>query len=92
MKNKKQQIDFNNLQEDDKIAMAEAYRAYEILDYDDREKIPSDFVETILKYGNLLAVKPFASKEEFENYNFSIKGKYLLMYLCTFENVANDYE
>ncbi len=77
-------FNLDNIEDEDKIAMAEAYRTYEILDEFDQRKIPSDFVETILRYGDLESIKPFKTKEEFDSYDFSQKGKYLLMYMCTF--------
>ena len=79
-------FNLDNIEDEDKIAMAEAYRTYEMLDEFDQRKIPVDFVETMLRYGDLMSVQPFKNKEEFDNYSFSQKGKYLLMYMCTFNN------
>ncbi len=78
-------IDYNNLTDEDRVAMAEAYRTFEILDEIDQSKIPEDFVETLLKFGDINSVKPFESIDDFDKYQFSQKGKYLLMYMCTFE-------
>ena len=79
-------FNFDNLDAEDKVAMAEAYRVYEMLDEYDQLKIPQNFIETIHRFGDLVNVKPFDSKKEFDDYKFSEKGKYLLMYMCTFNN------
>ena len=72
------------LLEEDRIAMAEAYRAFEMLDEYDKDKVPADFVDTLLSEGDFSKVRRFHSKEEVDNYNFSRKAWYLIMYMCTF--------
>lgn len=71
--------------EEDRIAMAEAFRVYQMLDDEDKEKVPADFVDTLFSEADLTKVKPFKSKEEADNYNFSRKAWYLIMYMCTFD-------
>ncbi|MBR6252815.1 MAG: hypothetical protein IKR04_03140 [Clostridia bacterium] len=70
--------------EEDRIAMAEAYRAFEMLDENEKERVPADFVDTLLSEGDFTKVKRFRSKEEVDNYQFSRKAWYLIMYMCTF--------
>ena len=70
--------------EEDRIAMAEAYRAFEMLDENEREKVPADFIDTLLYYGDFTKVKKFKSAEEVDNYDFSRKAWYLILYMCTF--------
>ena len=77
-----------NITDEDKVAMAEAYRVYELFQDEEKEKIPDNFVETLLYFGDFKKVKPFANVEEMKNANLSLKGKYLLMYMCTFEKQA----
>ena len=69
----------------DTIAMAEAYRVYELLNDEDKEKIPEDFVNRLLYYGDFKSVKPFSSMEELEKGNISKEGLYLVMYMCTYK-------
>jgi len=72
------------LLEEDRIAMAEAYRAFEMLDENDKEKVPVDFIDTLLDEGDFSKVKAFETKEEVDEYPFSKKAWYLIMYMCTF--------
>lgn len=74
-----------NVEKEDKIAMAEAYRLYECLPLEDKKKIPQDFVETILTLGDFDSVKKFENRQEIDDYQFTEKGKYLIMYMCTFD-------
>ena len=69
---------------EDKIAMAQAYRFYQMLDCCDQEKIPSDFIETLETFGDFEKVSPFKSAEEALKANLSDKANYLIMYMCTF--------
>ena len=82
-------LKFEGLEEEDKIAMAEAYRLYECLPIEDKRKIPAKFVDTIFTLGDLETVKRFENRQEINEYKFSEKGKYLLMYMCTF-NLQED--
>ncbi len=75
-----------NITAEDRIAMAEAYRVYELLEDKDKEKIPTHFVETLVYYGDFKKVLPFENEKDYENYEMSPKGKHLLMYMCTFNN------
>ncbi len=72
--------------DEDRIAMAQVYRVYQLLTRDDKAKIPQEFVETLLEHGNFKEVKPFKDKSEINMTAFSQKAKYLLMYLCTFNS------
>ena len=74
------------LTKEDKIALAEAYRFYQMLIYDDQQKIPQDFIEFLKNNGDLDSVKPFESKEDALNAKLSQKANYLIMYMCTFNN------
>ena len=83
--------DFNsinelNITEEDKVAMAEAYRVFELLDDEEKEKIPAHFIETLLYFGDFKSVSPFSDIKELKRYSLSKKAKYLVMYMCTFEN------
>jgi len=75
----------NALNIDDKIAMAEAYRVYELLSPEDQGKIPEDFVNRLLYYGDFKKVKPYSSMEDIENGNISRNGLFLVMYMCTYK-------
>ncbi len=72
------------LKEEDRIAMAEAYRAFEMLDENEKEKVPADFIDNLLAEGDFLSVKPFKTRKEVEEYPFTKKAWYLIMYMCTF--------
>ena len=78
-------LDSLNIKDDDKIAMAEAYRVYELFQDEEKEKIPEDFIETLLYFGDFKKVPPFASLDEMKKAQLSQKAKYLLMYMCTFD-------
>jgi hypothetical protein len=69
----------------DTIAMAEAYRVYELLNDEDKAKIPEDFVNRLLYYGDFKTVKPFESMKVVEDGNISKEGLYLVMYMCTYK-------
>ncbi len=73
--------------DEDRIAMAQAYRAYELLTKEDKLKIPKTFVDTLLDFGNFKEVKPFKDKSEMTISDLSTKAKYLLMYMCTFNKI-----
>ena len=73
------------LLDEDRIAMAEAYRAFEMLDEIDKEKVPADFIDNLLSEGDFSSVKPFKTKKEVDEYEFSTKAWYLIMYMCTFD-------
>ena len=75
---------YQNLEQEDKLALAEAYRIYEILSGFDKDKIPTKFVETMLKYGDLRLVKPLDPSKSLKEQNISKKGMYLALYMCTF--------
>ena len=78
-------LDSLDIKEDDKIAMAEAYRVYEFFQDEEKEKIPEDFVETLLYFGDFKKVPPFKNLQEMKEAKLSQKAKYLLMYMCTFD-------
>jgi hypothetical protein len=69
----------------DTIAMAEAYRVYELMEDHEKEKIPQDFVNRLLYYGDFKKVGPFSSMKEVEEGNISKEGMYLVMYMCTYK-------
>ena len=69
----------------DKVAMAEAYRVFQLLPLDEQAKIPEDFVDRLILYGDFKKVKPFKNKEEMQNYDLSDEAMYLIMYMCTFK-------
>lgn len=71
------------LKKEDKIALAEAYRVYELLSGPEQERVPRDFVETLLNYGDLTLVKPLDPNKNLEEQNLSKRGMYLVMYMCT---------
>ena len=64
--------------------MAQAYRVYELLTPEERANIPSEFIDTLVFYGDFDSVKPFTSKKDMLDYNLSDKALYLVMYMCTF--------
>ncbi|MBR3280343.1 MAG: hypothetical protein IKI57_00655 [Clostridia bacterium] len=67
-----------------RINMAQAYRVYEMLTPEERAKIPSEFIDTLVYYGDFDSVKPFSSKKDMLDYKLSDKAMYLVMYMCTF--------
>ena len=67
-----------------RINMAQAYRVYELLTPEERANIPSEFIDTLVFYGDFDSVKPFTSKKDMLDYNLSDKALYLVMYMCTF--------
>ena len=73
------------LQKEDKLALAEAYRVYELLDGPDQEKITKEFVNTLFNYGDLSLVKPLDPAKPLNEQGLSKRGLYLVMYMCTFE-------
>ena len=73
------------LKEEDKLALAEAYRVYELLEDTEKEKIPEEFVQAMLNYGDLSLVKPLDASKPLEEQNLSKRGLYWVMYMCTFE-------
>ena len=76
---------FEELKNEDKLALAEAYRVYEMLSGPEQEKIPEEFVNVLLNYGDLSLVKPLDPSKELSEQNISKRGMYLVMYMCTFE-------
>jgi len=84
--NKKLKLD-DSITDEDRMAMAQAYRAYELLTKEEKLKIPKTFTDTLLEYGNFKEVKPFKDKSEITVSNLSTKAKYLLMYMCTFNKI-----
>lgn len=72
-----------NLNLKDKRALAEAYRVYEILKGPDKDKIPYEFVEMLLYYGDFRLVPPLDPEKSLEEQNISKNGMYLVMYMCT---------
>jgi len=73
-----------SISKDDRIAMAEAYRVYEILEPQEKMKVPPYFVNSLLKFADLSVVPPFEEKDSFSIDKLTQKGKYIVMYMCTF--------
>lgn len=73
------------LNKEDQLALAEAYRFYEILSGPEQEKIPEKFVNALISYGDLNLKGPLNPLKSLEEQNLSKKGLYLIMYMCTFE-------
>lgn len=78
-------MDYEKLKNEDKLALAEAYRVYELLSGPEQEKIPEEFVNILLNYGDLSLIGPLDPNKDLENQNLSKRGLYLVMYMCTFE-------
>ncbi len=78
------EVDENTINEEDRIAMAETYRIYQFLNDEEKNKIPHEFIETLVRFGDFLRVKPYGSKKEISMHNISQKARYLVMYMCTF--------
>lgn len=76
---------YEELKKEDKLALAEAYRVYEMLSGPEQEKIPRDFVNILLNYGDLTLVKPLDPNKDLSEQNLSKRGLYIVMYMCTFE-------
>ncbi len=70
---------------EDRVAMAEAYRVYQMLSNRDKAKIPSKFISFIEQNAELGAVKPFKTKSEALKAFISEKANFILMYMCTFD-------
>jgi hypothetical protein len=70
---------------EDRVAMAEAYRVYQMLSCREKAKIPSKFISFIEQNAELGAVKPFKSKSDALKAFISEKANYLLLYMCTFD-------
>ena len=78
-------MDIKDITPEDKKSFAEAYRVYETMLPEEKEKIPQELIDRLIEYGDFDSIKPFSSKDEAMNYNFSTKGLYLIMYMCTFK-------
>ena len=76
---------YEDLKNEDKLALAEAYRVYELLNDEDKEQIPEEFVEMLLYNGDLSLVKPLDPAKSLKDFNLSKKGQYLVMYMCTLQ-------
>ena len=76
---------FEELKNEDKLALTEAYRIYEILNDEDKEQIPKDFVEILLNYSDLSLVSPLDPSKSLKEFNLSKRGQYLVMYMCTLQ-------
>jgi len=76
-------VSYEDLKKEDKIALAETYRVFELLNGPSKERIPREFVEILLDYGDLNAVPPFDAEKSLKDFNLSKRGKYLIMYMCT---------
>ena len=74
---------YEQLKNEDKVALAEAYRVYELLSGPEQEKIPEDFVDALLYFGDLRMVKPLDPNKPLEEQNLSKRGLYMVMYMCT---------
>ncbi len=77
-------MNFSELRTEDKLALAEAYRVYEILEGADKDKIPQEFVDSLLYYGDLRLVGPLDPEKSLKEQNISRLGMYIVMYMCTF--------
>ena len=78
-------MDHKDLTSQDRIAMAEAYRVYELLSLEEQSHIPQDFVDSLLRYGDFENTTPINSVDEaIEEGRLSKKALYLVMYMCTF--------
>lgn len=71
------------LEKEDKLALAEAYRVYELLSDSEKQKVPQDFVDTLLYFGDLRLVKPLDPSKKLADMNLSERGLYITMYMCT---------
>lgn len=71
------------LKKEDKLALAEAYRVFEILRPEEKEMIPKEFVNTLLDYADLSLVKPLDPTKKLKDQNLSKQGLYIVMYMCT---------
>lgn len=71
------------LKNEDKLALAEAYRVYELLRPEEKELIPKKFVDTLLDYGDLSLVNRLDSSKSLKDLNLSKLGLYIVMYMCT---------
>ena len=69
---------------EDKVAMAQAYRFYQMLDCSDQDKIPKDFVDMLETFGDFEKVEPFKNVDEALKSNLNEKANFLIMYMCTF--------
>lgn len=76
-------MNFKDLNMEDKLAFAEAYRVYEILNGPDKDRIPSEFVDALLYYGDLRLVGPLNPEKSLKEQNISKLGMYIVMYMCT---------
>ena len=76
-------MNFSELRAEDKLALAEAYRVYEILEGADKDKIPEEFVDSLLYYGDLRLVGQLDPKKTLKEQNISRLGMYIVMYMCT---------
>lgn len=74
---------YEELKQEDKLALAETYRVYELLSPEEKEQIPDDFVEVLLDYGDLSLVPPFDPLKSLKDFNISKRGQYLILYMCT---------
>ena len=70
---------------EDRVAMAEAYRVYQMLSFEEKAKIPSDFISFIEENAELGAIEPFKTKTDALKAFVSEKANFILMYMCTFE-------
>lgn len=76
---------YEDLKNEDKLALAEAYRVYELLNDEDKEQIPEEFIEMLLNNGDLSLVKPLDTSKSLKDFNLSKRGQYLVMYMCTLQ-------
>lgn len=72
-----------NLTLEDRIALAEAYRVYELLEDTEKEKIPPAFVGRLFDYGALDLVPPFDPTKTLKDFQLSERGKYIVLYMCS---------
>jgi hypothetical protein len=78
-------MDKSNITDEDRIAMADAYRVYELLSLEEQQDVPEDFINTLLYYGDFKNATPINSVEEaLKEGRLSKKAMYLIMYMCTF--------
>lgn len=83
---------YDDLKLEDSLALAEAYRVYELLNDEDKERIPEKFVEILFSYGDLSLVGPLDPSKSLKEFNLSKRGRYLVMYMCTLRKIRKSME
>lgn len=76
-------MNFKLLEKEDRLALAETYRVYELLAPEEREQIPDEFVQMLINYGDLSLVPRLDPTKSLKDFNLSKRGQYLVLYMCT---------